>query len=664
MSIDQVRDDQALPLTVVQPLAKKTAHTALYRRLVEEGLDEAAAQAIARAVVDPADARQRLDKLVPVRVPGGRLFSLDALVWAPGISNFPVNNREAMSRSFPAGGEAPSAEASRFRPLRPASDAPDGTHQLHQQADSPQHLVWSLERSVQYLLDHNSWVDSIAAQGVMVPVTTLPVTVKFGDGTPDATVLATGDGSSRMASAHEILGVSPKDVVLDLPADERRYRGFIAEVLSVVDRPAAETADTELQKVRALQVPARILLRFEPDSENGMGFAKAVESLVHLLHVEPATQWDEAASLDTKSDAVIAAMHEDGLLTPSKRAYADGMLTPREAREIGLGGEADERALWLLSLISAEKAAVKRAVRSGILELTKGKSVRKEAKAQIAVELGLRAVRVSHQAAHVKSARLALQNAFQSSLLWAAGIQPRPDLTPEQLRDAALAELEEHGEPREACARLAAQGGFWLAVHRALREAHFFQDREHRDGRSPQKILEALAGTSYGLRVLHRALVDGRDGQPPASIDVGGKTRRSNEGKALPMTSAWLRQDVVPAVAKPSTTLTQDAFPTRQLSIRVRALADAITNVEDAHRQLRSVMDSAGHALVDTEGINVQKVQQMSETLDSVSKKLSVYEALWTMRNSQEADDDALVSEPVFNELDDDPFGDGTGLGE
>jgi hypothetical protein len=657
-STDFAADERALPLTVVQPLAKKTAHTSLYRRLLEEGLDEPAALAVSRAVVDPADARQRLDRLVPVRVPGGRLFSLDVLAWAPAISNFPVNNREAAARTFPASGSGTTDEAARFRPLRPAQDAPDGSARLHQHADSLDHLLWSLERSVQYLLDHNSWVESIAAQGVMVPVTAVPMTIDFGDGSPDITVLATGDGSSRMASVHDILELTPRDVLAEMPENDRGFRGTITEITAVLERPASEISELQLRKIRAVQVPARVLLRFEPDAGYGIGFAKAVEALVHLVHVEPATQWDDAASLDAKADAVLAALYETGQITPTKKAYADGMLTPQEACSVDLGGEADERALWLLDLISSEKASVKRAVRIGVLELTRGKQLRKEVKAQIAVELGLRAIRGAQQAAYVKSARLALQSAVQSELLWGREIGWKPSMTAEELRDAALVELEEHGEPGTACARLAIQGGFWLAVYRVLREAHFFPDRDQRDGRSPQKILEALASSPHGLRVLYRAIIDGRDHQPPTSVDENGRRRMTVDKKPISMTSTWIRQEVVPSGGRPTTPKPQENFPTRQLMIRLRAMREAVSALEDAHRQLRSVTDAAGGALVDQEGVNSQAARLMQDSLSGMGRRLTIYEDVWRRRNMGATNDDALNAEAPLEEVDGEMFAD------
>lgn len=637
---DRIEDEQPLPLPAIQPLAKKSAHAALHRRLLEEGVDEAAAEAISRAVVDPTEARYRLDRLLPVRVPGGRLYSLDVMVWAPAITNYPVNNREATARFFPASGAAGKTEESRFSPLRPPVDAADGSARLEQYADSTEQLLWSLERSVTYLLGNNPLVETIGDQGVMLPITAVPMTIKYGDDEPEQTVLATADGSSRMASVHDILGLKPRDVVIDLPRDDRTYRGTISDALAALNRSTSEISADELRRARAIQVPARIMLRWDSDGED-MGFAKAVESLVHLLHVEPARAWDAAASLDAQADAVLAALAEKGILTHSQRKYADGMLTPDEAHDVGLGGHADERALWLLQLISSKRTNVNNAIRSGVLELTRGKRLAKKTKADIAVELALRAVRVVHKPADVKIARVALQSAYQSDSVWGKEF-PKLDGDPEALRDTALEELRETGEPGPACGRLAVQGGFWLAVHGALRDTHFFAEASQRDPRSPQKILERLMGSEYGIRVLHRALIDGRDGVPLASIEESGKRRNSPTGKPLAMSNTWLRDTVVPRAGAAPTTggdSEPEEFPTRQLRTRIRALKDSVDAVANCLDDLEAVK-TGGRSLIATEGINPQEIKQMTDVFAAVQKKLVGYELAW--ENANNIEDDAI----------------------
>ena len=440
-------------------------------------------------------------------------------------------------------------------------------------------------------------------------------------------------------------------MVFDLPADDRAFRGVLAEALAVLERPADEVSDEDLRKVRALQVPARILLRFEPDAGIDTGFAKAVEALVHLLHVEPPKAWDDAASLDAKADSVLAALHDTGELTPNKRAYADGMLTPDEARDVGLGGEADERALWRSPHLRRHRRHQARRPRRACSKLTRGKAVRKETKAQIAVELGLRAVRACTPPRSSSPRAWRCSPPTRATCCGARSSAWRPK-APEQLRDEALAELADGGEPGAACARLAVQGGFWLAVHRVLREAHFFADRDKRDGRSPQKILEALAASTHGVHVLYRALVDGRDGQPPTAVDSDGRRRKTVDSKLVGMSSGWVRNDVVPPGGRRTEGPQPEAFPTRQLLQHVQRLRNAVTALDDEHAALRKVTDASGTALVDREGINSQTIAAMRQTLDKLDRRLILYEDVWTRANQEEARDDDLDTEPALDEID------------
>src|SRR5262245_54814664 len=118
------------PLASLQRLAKTSASRTLESRLIDMGLTQAMATAIARAVVDPADARRRLDRLTPIRVPGGIIYALETTVWATAVAPYARNNREASDRHFPAGVKIGTTEAARYKPLGPPTAAPDGGARL------------------------------------------------------------------------------------------------------------------------------------------------------------------------------------------------------------------------------------------------------------------------------------------------------------------------------------------------------------------------------------------------------------------------------------------------------------------------------------------------------------------------------------------------------
>jgi hypothetical protein len=645
----------AASLASMQRLAKTAAVASLEQRLVGEDMPAPMAETIARAVVDPADARKRLDRLTPIRVPGGIVYALETTVWATTIVPYVVNNREAPDRHFPAGIKLGSTEAARYKPLRPPTNAADGSARLEIAAREKKHLIWSLERSAKFLLDHNNWTESIGAQGVMQHVTLAVVDVLFDNGEPTVTMLGSVDGSSRVNSSHAVLGVTPHDVLYRYAQDERAHRQFISTLLATLEKPATSVPADDVTKLRALEIPARIFVRFEPDPVTPITFSKAVESFVHLVHVETPQAWDPAASLDAKADSVLNELVSEGAITPKRKAYFEGMLTPEEARAAKMPQYLDERALEIIAAISSEKAANYRAVRQGILLLTKGGVVQRGPKAEIAVELALRGYRSNMTRAEQKGARETLQNVYLHSDIWAKGLRPTGE-TPEELRDAALAELTAGG-PKTACLRLAAQAAYWLAVQRLLREARFFDtDKNLRDPRTPQRVLNDLMRTPRGVHVLYRALVDGRDKVPIVQVDEKGTRVKGVSGKLLEANHAWVRTTAAPPVVPSTSKALADntnggpSLPDRVLLTRLGNLRQAVDHLEDAHAQLRDVKDASGKVLVDQDGIAADTVDDLLTRLDALRTDLAIYRKTWKEKNAVQPEDEAAdddTGEPI-----------------
>jgi hypothetical protein len=627
-------------------LARRPATESFVRRLREVLGDSAAAAAIGRAVVEPAEARKRLDRLTPARVPGGTFFVLDTLVWSTAVAAYPTNNRLARARVYPAGVSPGTSEAARYRPLRPPREAAGTTATLHLVAQEPGHLIWSLERSTQFLVDNNDLSESIAAQGVMVPVTAAVTEVDFADNEPSVDLLTTPDGSSRVTGAHTVLGVTPTDVVLKFPRDDEAHRRFIEQIQAALDRPANDVSEDDVKRLHALQMPARLLLRYEPDASSSVSFPKAVEHYVHLVHVEPPTAWDEAGALDAKADSVVAQLEAHKQITPARREYLDGMLTAKEARSKGYPGEPDERALEIVALLSSDKAAVRKAVRAGLLELSpRRSSVRREERARIAVELALRPVRGLETPSSMRGARAALQNAYLNPEIWGKDLKS-DGMSIEERRDAALKEVESGG-PGPQCYRLAVQGAYWLAVQRVLREARFFASEAVRDSRQPQRVLDDLVQTTRGIHTLYQAVVDGRDSQPLAQVDTEGRRIKAITGGVLTMSHESLRGEVAPPATgtPPDTAATPDvpALPTRLLLTRRDEFRRALERLEDAYQQLISVQESGGRPLVEIEGIPPELADDMRARLDDLRTALALYANTWRNRNAGASAEDVEV---------------------
>lgn len=651
--LDTLPDEDAVPVTPLaslQRLAKTPAVRSLEARLGDIGVTPSMAAVLARAVVDPADARRRLDRLTPVRVPGGIVYALETTVWATAVVPYVVNNREASDRHFPAGVKIGTTEAARYRPLRPPMSAPDGGARLEIAAMKPEHLVWSLDRSAKFLLEHNNLADSIGEQGVMQYVTLAVLDVEFENGDETITIVGSVDGSSRVNSSHENLGVTPHDVLFRFPRDERNHRQFIARILDNLDRPMTEVAEEDLKRLRSLEVPARVFVQFEPDPVSPITFAKAVDSFVHLVHVEPPKPWDDAASLDAKADSVVNELHNQGQITPRRKAYLEGMLLPEEARASKFPSHLDERALEIVAQVSSEKPAVYKAVRDGVLLISKrGGQVRKEPKAQIAVELALRGVRSNLTKADAKGARDTLKDVYLSSDIWGKSVRPTGQ-TPEELRDAALADLNDGG-PGPACRLIAAQGAFWLAVQRILREARFFDtDKNLRDGRTPSRVLSDMTTTRWGINVLYRAIVDGRDQLQIQRVDEDGVRQKSPQNKILEADHKWLRGQVAPQTVPggPSSgagsgtgagTNGGPTLPDRLLLTRLAEFKRAVDRIEDAHDQLRAVTDASGKVLVDFDGIAQETAEDLRRRLEDLRAQLFMYGTTWAQRNAEAPDE-------------------------
>ncbi len=558
------------------------------------------------------------------------MYALDCVLWVPALIPYPANSREASNRHFPAGVVGSSEEGAAYPPIEQPHAAPDGTAVLEFAVEDERHLAWSLDRSMTFLQGNNSLNESVGEQGVMVPLIVAVSKISHSDGTDDLTVLTTPDGSSRTASALTLLDLEPTDVVNRLGNDDRRYRQFISNILSALDRSSDEISQEEIEHVRALQVPARLLLEFSPDDED-VDFAVAVDSLVHLVHVEPPKQWDEAAAYDAKAEVVLDEMVNFGIISEARRHYLAGMLTPATAARRRFPEHEDERAATLLRVFRAEKSH--EAVKQGIRVLSPNKYARREEKVKIAVELALRAERASMNSQQAKIARTTLRSAFLERELWAGKWSVTGGDADLILREARK-EIKQDG-PGSRSRELAVLGIYWLAIHGLLREAHFFAEKEKRDGRNPQRIIAELLRRPWGLFVFHQAVVDGRVGIVPRRVDDKGRLLKNAAGEHIEMSNQWLRGQVVPEDA-PIDIDDQELTAIARLRNRTAFFASKVASLEDAHNEIRSVTGLNDQVLIDEEGWDSSQTAQLKGDLDKLGSKLVIYGHLWDMRQGED----------------------------
>jgi len=91
------------------PAVPAVAPIAAQRRLAQAlttsfDMDPAVAERMARAIVDPADARRRLASPDVQRTSAGELHTISVRVWTPLTSVHPDNKRETADRLLPISG--------------------------------------------------------------------------------------------------------------------------------------------------------------------------------------------------------------------------------------------------------------------------------------------------------------------------------------------------------------------------------------------------------------------------------------------------------------------------------------------------------------------------------------------------------------------------------
>jgi hypothetical protein len=626
------------PIGQMRAPAKSGAIKSLVERLVENGHSEPGAFAVARAVVDPADTRRRLAHPSALHVPGGTLYGVSVPVWAHAVIPYPANTREASARRYPVAVPPGSSEVAKYAPPRDVRTSEASAAELALAMEGRDHVIWALDRSAEYLEQKNNLQESIALQGVMLPVTAAVLEISHErQRPPSVAVLAAADGSSRVAACHRLLGATPQDVVYGLPADDRRFRREIEQIRAVYNRPAAEVAESEVRRLRALQLPATIILSFEPDEGSDVDFAGAIRSYVGLLHVEPPEKWDDAAELDAKGDSALNELVVRGAIEEPEREYLAGMMTPAQAIRGGFSPWIDERAARIVNIFTSRDEPLKKAVGVGIKRLSAKSKLMRPERAEVGTELALRAIRNGPLGSHIGTTRAALGRACQYRGLW----EFRWEVTgrsPEDLRDAALAELAA-GSPGSSAMELATLGVFWLTAYRSLvREV-----RGGDDNRAPQVILGALASSTHGIRTLYQAVVDGRADRAPRSVTAEGKLEPNVSGRSHEINDEWLRRTFPPVTTPSSSGPSQPApapssSPTQQLQARRERVRNAVEVLEQAVDELDSVLGVGGQPLIDHDGFPNDLADDLSSRLDAVGRKLARYGYVWEQRLPAEGD--------------------------
>lgn len=619
------------PIETSRP-PKANAVLRLKERLVDDfGQHPLAAEAIARAVVDPASARAQLASPTRERVPGGTLLTINAHVWPPAVCPSPVNPRPAATVQYPAGLQ--SGVVSSRMPLTSAGAERGGAPALELVVTDPDHLVTSLETSLAYLEEHNDLAGTVGQQGVLRPVLVAACVVHHDNKASPIAIAQTSDGSSRTRGSWEHWGIKPSDLYR-LVTDGRYLNSTIATTAKLVDLPIDDLSDEDLARLRVLTIPAHIVVGFEPDAGRAVTFDEAVEAMVAMIHVDPPKPWDTDADMDVKATAILEEFQTLNVPEPLVK-YMAGLLTPDEAAKLGFSPELDVRGATIFRVLGDDR--YKSIVNAGLRRLSaRNIKPHRETRLQPITELMIRPYRSALGSADVKAARTSLHRLIQlpefAKTPWKV-----TGRDPDELLQAALKELKSV-QVGPACVELAFYATFWLTKYRGLQRV---VDRDNPDDtREPADLLRELMSTAHGVKVLAQAVRDGRSEMAPRAVRRDGKLQNKADGTPVYVTSTWVRKQFPRGAKAAASSPRGDEAPEARLLLEVKAIRQSLDDAAEAVKGLTRIKSDDGRALVRSNGVAIDIVNAMSEKLDEIRRTISEYGAVWTVKHGHAAADD------------------------
>ncbi|MGW1324857.1 hypothetical protein ACWD64_20230 [Streptomyces antibioticus] len=641
----ELRDDgpgwQPEPYALPRLAAVDNLATALFGR----GLNEEAAEALARATVQPEDMRRKLTDVNELRVQGGTLHIVETRLWSASVVPHPANPREYGRRSYALGGGSAA-----LRILPEPEPAPGDGPELQIRVPHPNDLAQRLDDAKERLVKENPLDDDIAAEGVLQPLMVVPMRVCY-DKAPNrpVTLLITADGSSRISAVHHLLGYRPSLIAYDWTTDIRKFRREVNRWLRLVQKQGWDSLSAaEQSKVRVLTVPARIVVGFVPDTRAGVRFHTAVRNFIGLTHIRPPRPYGSAVENEAKGDAVLDSLAEPtrsrpARITPQEKRWYAGVVTEQEATEEGFSPYQDVRAAEIVRTVLGGGIGTARRVNEGIRSLTAKQRPKREDRVDIAVELILRPVRTAKNdvLAYVRPRRAVLQRAYRlpeieqlpADALLEGALDNGRSL--EKLRDAALKEAAEGlgagGRLGVAQTELAVKATYYMVTADTMAlQTEGSGAARAQDSRSTVGVLRAMLSQGRGVIQAYEVVRAGRLSRPLLEVNGDGEPICTEDGAYRELTDALVRH-----------TYNGEALTEAVVGLpAARARWAMVTKSVHNLRQAMSVMESVpvyegGDSLVKREGWDPPEIEKARRYLDRISRTL----ADWADRYHEQYDE-------------------------
>lgn len=637
-------EDHVLPRPVskLPDYANAKARRNLVERLVGAfRMSDAAAAAIADAVVDPSSVRSRIGDIQnpqfdEIPVPGGTLWGIRTHVWARRVMPDPRNPRTGPSRRHPfAVDPGTGGEDSRFRPVpeprspKDAEDAPELVVDL----ESRHHLEWAAAQAAKYVFAHNDWRQSIASQGVMEAVWTVPTTYTHADGAAPVTVLTTVEGSSRMTAVHDLLDVRSADVPYD--ENDQRLRAHIRKLNDAFGRDA--TGD-QLIALRCERVPALILVGFQKNAEGTAGFPTSVKSLVALRHVDHPEPWGDGPEHESLADEVLDELERQGLISATERAYYAGACTKAEALAAHLSPNPAIRASRIVYLFAGDDERINAAIRIAVTSQSTRKRLTRNLFNDLATALIVRSL--AGDPGKVDRVRRYMRVAFGKSVYgrpWESTERNTEVLAKEALREVRRSIGDDTiVEPGPASLELAIRAAYPLLVDGALNADRGTANNDQPDRRIPGEVLEAMRHSIQGIHQLAQALRDFEAEQPIRAVDEDGQILVRPDGSGDQIVTDYYLRVTFPPPGK-MVARSQGATPAEVLRNRLVDFSSAIEGLEAAYREVRKVVGHDGSALVDSDGVDPRTGRAWRKLLAAIGDDLNFWGRTFARRHGTSA---------------------------
>lgn len=588
-------------------------------------LTEQACQFISENVVAPAAVRAQLNRPSLRPTASGYLEIVHATVLLDALIPDPGNGRVVGATAWPAADQTPGQTLKLWAP----SDLvvhPSSACEVLVQADTVTDFKTVLEEAAEKTKQLNPKMRAkIERDGILDPLLCQLMHVSTTDGFTGV-ALVTRDGSTRCSFAKEIHRAMSFDAVFGAVRDLDHRRQRWLEMKRRLEAPAQDLSLEEMWQLRTFFVDVQIVVGYVSHVENVTAL-DAVDDIVRRTHVETSLPWLQVAQDNSQADQVLGALRNADAISREEFLSFGGKLSREERIASGLPAEPDGVLARLIKAFGANASATEKTKLHNLMRtVTYGGQVRDILKATWVGSLALRQFNVDGRSLQV--ANTTLEEGLRVEAIW-----DKPwaitNRSPAELRDAALDELEQTGEPGPSCRELLVKAAGHLAAQSWLKPTDPGAPGRDRDQRQPAVVLDAMHKSNQGIHVLAEALAAGRRNADARALTPHGQIIEQGGGDATPLSNVWIRytfneSNGADAEAArdgrpiPQTTRERVAGHIRKAEVSVTALKQAI----DA---AAGVEDDDGVAYLDRHGWSRGEIEPLAERLRGITQQLERY---------------------------------------